>query len=521
MEAKDIESLKEKIKKYENDAEKYDKLKNYNIAYNFYMKAAKEMELLIEQESNPDSVKKYQEYMRDYKSRADAIKEIQEISKLKGETNELEPMQFKINSYATQAVKCDKNKEYEMAYFFYMKSVKMYEKLLKLDENPKNIALYKEKITLYINRAKDIGNNKLNIKISDNDMNKILDVLEESQNVKWEDIGGYQKEKEEIKEALIFPFKFPQLFKGKRKPYKSILLFGSEGNGKKLLVRAVQNEIFKHFFYINCNNLRNCFPYKIDIDIDILIKGLFELARNNKPSVICFDEIENFMIFNENKNKNYQFTFWNEINKIINDDENIIVLGITQYPWKLSDSFRDLFKKFIHIPLPDSTTIKEIIKITLKNLTGVYVTLTEDQLDQISELIHERPHLNFGSGITLLVDEACTNDYIRKCLESAFFKKVQSFNGKECGFVPCEKDESGAIEMKLNDLPKDSLLLKVGYDDFLENITRRRCGLGLNYYFKDLEKIEEFKKDVMHKKIYIKKDFDWFNPSNGEFGTEG
>lgn len=48
MEAKDIESLKEKIKKYENDAEKYDKLKNYNIAYNFYMKAAKEMELLIE-----------------------------------------------------------------------------------------------------------------------------------------------------------------------------------------------------------------------------------------------------------------------------------------------------------------------------------------------------------------------------------------------------------------------------------------------------------------------------------------
>ena len=518
METKDIESLKVKIKQYENDAKKYDKLKNYNIAYNFYMKAAKEMELLIAQESNPDSIKKYQENIQDYKSRADAIKEIQEISKLKGETNELEQMQLKIKSYATQAVKCDKNKEYSMAYFFYMKSVKMFEKLLKLDENPKNIALYKEKITLYANRSKDIGKNQLNIKITDDKMNQILNVLGENQNVKWEDIAGYQKEKEEIKEALIFPFKFPQLFKGKLKPYKSVLLFGSAGNGKHSLIKAVQSEIFKNFFYINCCNLHFCWP--IIGDIDILIKGLFELARNNKPSVICFDEIENFMISKEKEKKNYQLTFWNEISKIINDDESIIVLGITAYPWKLSDSFRGLFKKFIHIPLPDSTTIKEIIKLNLKNLEYIYETLTEDQFNQISELIHERSNLNYGSGIAELVKDVCF-DPIRKHLEAGFFKKIQGIGGKECKYVLCDKDESGAVKMKLNEIPKIDWLVKVEYEDFLKNINRYRCCLGMNYYLEDLEKIEEFKKDVMDKKIYIKKDFDWFNPSNGEFGVEG
>ena len=520
MEEKDIESLKEKIKQYENDAKKYDKLKNYNIAYNFYMKAAKEMELLLAQESNPDSIKKYQVYIQDYKSRADAIKEIQEISKLKGETNELESMQLKIKSYATQAVKCDKNKEYKIAYFFYMKSVKMFEKLLKLDENPKNIALYKEKISLYSNRAKDIGKNQIIIKFTDNEMNKMLDVLEENQNVKWEDIAGYQKEKEEIKEALIFPFKFPQLFKGKRKPYKSVLLFGSAGNGKSSLIKAVQSEIFKNFFYINCDNLLYNWHIERDINIDILIKGLFELARNNKPSVICFDEIDDFRILDKDENKNYKTTFWNEINKIINDDENIIVLGIMQYPWKLSDSFRNLFKKFIHIPLPDSTTIKEIIKIKLKKIECVYETLTEDQFNQISEIVHKRSDLNYGSGIDNMIGEVFLDSF-RKYYYTGFFKKIQSINGKECKYVLCDKDESGAIKMKLNDIPKDSILVKVGYEDFLYNFKKFRCCLGINYYLEDLKKNEEFKKDVMDKKIYIKKDFDYFNPSNGEFGMEG
>jgi vacuolar protein-sorting-associated protein 4 len=40
----------------------------------------------------------------------------------------------------------------------------------------------------------------------------------ESPNVKWDDVAGLAGAKESLKEAVILPIRFPQLFQGKRKP---------------------------------------------------------------------------------------------------------------------------------------------------------------------------------------------------------------------------------------------------------------------------------------------------------------
>jgi ATP-dependent Zn protease len=51
-------------------------------------------------------------------------------------------------------------------------------------------------------------------------------IVREKPNVKWEEVVGLTGAKAALKEAVIYPLKFPHLFTGKRKPWRGILLYG-------------------------------------------------------------------------------------------------------------------------------------------------------------------------------------------------------------------------------------------------------------------------------------------------------
>ena len=51
-------------------------------------------------------------------------------------------------------------------------------------------------------------------------------IVKEKPDVKWEDVAGLEQAKKTLKEAVILPIKFPEIFVGQRTPWKGILLYG-------------------------------------------------------------------------------------------------------------------------------------------------------------------------------------------------------------------------------------------------------------------------------------------------------
>lgn len=80
-------------------------------------------------------------------------------------------------------------------------------------------------------------------------------IISESPNVAWDDVAGLVQAKEALKEAVILPIKFPQLFTGKRTPWRGILLYGPPGTGKSFLAKAVATEAKSTFFSISSSDL--------------------------------------------------------------------------------------------------------------------------------------------------------------------------------------------------------------------------------------------------------------------------
>jgi transitional endoplasmic reticulum ATPase len=117
----------------------------------------------------------------------------------------------------------------------------------------------------------------------------LREVFIESPNIHWGDIGGLLDAKQELKEAVEWPMKYPMLFKqtGARPP-KGILLYGPPGTGKTMLAKAVATESEANFISVKGPE----FMSKWVGESEKAIRETFRKAKQAAPCIIFFDEID-------------------------------------------------------------------------------------------------------------------------------------------------------------------------------------------------------------------------------------
>lgn len=117
----------------------------------------------------------------------------------------------------------------------------------------------------------------------------LREIMIEAPNVEWDDIGGLEGAKRELREGIELPLKHPDAFlRLGIRPAKGFLLFGPPGTGKTLLAKAIAREAEANFIAAKSSDLLS----KWYGESERQVSRLFQRARQVAPTVIFIDEID-------------------------------------------------------------------------------------------------------------------------------------------------------------------------------------------------------------------------------------
>ncbi len=218
------------------------------------------------------------------------------------------------------------------------------------------------------------------LKIKDEDFMKATNLIEPSAmrevmveipDIGWDDVGGLEDLKQELREAVEWPLKYPKLFeKAGIRPLNGILLFGPPGCGKTLLAKAIANESQSNFIAIKGPEIYS----KWVGESERAIREIFRKARQAAPSIIYFDEID--AISSGRGDYEGTHTFASIVNQIlvemdgIENRKGIVIIASTNRPDIVDPAFLrpGRFDRLIFVEAPDLDSRLSILNVHTKNM---------------------------------------------------------------------------------------------------------------------------------------------------------
>ena len=213
-------------------------------------------------------------------------------------------------------------------------------------------------------------------------------------------------------------------------------MYGPPGTGKSFLAKACATECEGTFFSISSSDLVS----KWMGESERLIKQLFNMARERKPSIIFIDEIDSLCgQRSEGENdsaRRIKTEFLVQMQGVGNSMDGVLVLGATNVPWELDQAMRRRFQKRIYISLPDATARAGILKNK-----GSKTKNSVSEEDWVA-LGNESEGYS-GSDLAIVVNEALMMP-VRRCQTARRFKRTP-----EGGLTPTFPSDPEGQEMGL------------------------------------------------------------------------
>ncbi|HSB50090.1 MAG TPA: CDC48 family AAA ATPase [Nitrosopumilaceae archaeon] len=198
----------------------------------------------------------------------------------------------------------------------------------------------------------------------------LREVLVQVPNVSWDDVGGLDSLKEELREAIEWPLKHKEAIEyvDVQTP-KGILLYGSPGTGKTLIAKAVAKMTESNFISIKGPELLSKWVGESEKGV----REIFRKARQAAPCIIFFDEIDALVPRRSGSDLGSHVT-QSVVSQILTEIDgleelhNVLIIGATNRLDIVDEALLrpGRFDRIIQVPMPDEKARANIFKIHTK-----------------------------------------------------------------------------------------------------------------------------------------------------------
>jgi transitional endoplasmic reticulum ATPase len=194
----------------------------------------------------------------------------------------------------------------------------------------------------------------------------LREVIIETPNVRWEEIGGLLDAKRELQEAVEWPLKYASVFEHmSATPPKGILLFGPPGTGKTLLAKAVATESQANFINVKGPE----FLSKWVGESEKAVRETFRKARQAAPCIIFMDELDSIAPVRggEGDSRVTERVISQMLTEIdgLQSLHNVVVIAATNRPDMLDPALLrpGRFDRLVKISTPDLEGRRQVLQI--------------------------------------------------------------------------------------------------------------------------------------------------------------